>query len=352
MSLTFVEPQTDSEWDSLVKSFTSYSFLNSSFRFHHEKNYDPKAFRFVIKQDVQTIGILVGSFGSTKLFGKFLEFKHSPLLLNESKENWIDIFSFCKELAKNENCFMYRVAPLVEKNTLLSSIYDELGFVKAPIQNIDALISQYFDLRKSEDELRHDMTDSTRNNLNKLMKNPDVSVKIFNDDSQFDLFNSFYIQTEMKKGFVGKSIESLFDEFRKQIESNSFYMIVGYFKGIPVSIWQCTVFGKYIHIYQAGSDSEFREKNIRMPYILFWESVKLGKSLNCEVLDLFGGMLPEGYAGKRHPWIGVNNFKESFGGKKITYMHLMDYPVKKVVYRVFYIYAYLRTVMKGYTVKW
>jgi len=351
-NLEFVIPVDDQEWDGFVKTFPSYSFLNSSFRFNHEKETNDNAVRYIVRKNNTFIGILVGNFGTTKLFGKFLEFKHSPLLLEGSSENWEEVFSFCKKIAVENSCFMFRVAPLVEKNETLSSVYSKLGFVEAPIQNIDALISQYFDLKKTEDELRHDMTDSTRNNLNKLLKNPDVSVKIFNDDSQFDSFANFYTQTEAKKGFVGKSLGSLFKEFRLQIQNGSFFMIVGYFKGVAVSIWQCTVYGKYIHIYQAGSDSEFREKNIRMPYLLFWESVKLGKQLNCEILDLFGGMLPEDYFNKRHPWSGVNSFKESFGGKKVTYMHLMDFPIDTFKYRIFYIYAYMRTVIKGYTVKW
>ncbi len=351
-NLEFVVSTSDFEWDNYAKTFPNYSFLNSSFRFNHLKNISNEVFRYYIMKDQRVIGILSGSLGSTKLFGKFLEFKHSPLLMENEKEIWEEVISFCRELAKENGCFMFRISPLTRNNESLTSVYDSVRSFEAPIQNIDALISQYFDLKKSEEELRHDMTDSTRNNLNKLLKNPNVSVKVFSDDSQFDTFSNFYTQTELKKGFVGKGIVELFDEFRLQIENDAFFMIVGYFKNIPVSIWQCTVFGKYIHIYQAGSDSEFREKNIRMPYLLFWEAVKLGKELNCEILDLFGGMLPEGYNGKRHPWRGVDSFKTSFGGQKVTYMHTRDFPVDILKYYLFYGYAYLRTLIKGYTVKW
>ncbi|MHC1716764.1 MAG: lipid II:glycine glycyltransferase FemX [Candidatus Dojkabacteria bacterium] len=351
-NLEFVEFSNDVDWDNLVKTFPTYSFLNSSFRFNHEKETTNNVFRYGILKNGSYIGLLSCSIGKTKFFGKYLESKHFPLLLENSKENWDQVFDFYKELSLKNGCFMYRLSPLYESNELLEGLYMQNGFYKSPIQSIDALISQYFDLKKSDEDLRHDMTDSTRNNLNKLVNNSDITVKVFSDDSQFKLFSDFYLQTERIKGFVGKSIDSLLKEFELQIQNDAFYMIVGYSKSIPVSIWQCTVYGKYIHIYQAGSDVNFREKNVRMPYLLFWESVKLGKQLGCEVLDLFGGMVPEGYSGKRHPWIGVNNFKESFGGKKVTYMHARDFPLRKFRYKAFYVYAYIRTILKGYTVKW
>lgn len=350
--LKFRIEEDNLKWDNFVKSFDNYSFLNSSFRYEHEKCSSTFVERYIISNDDTDIGFLIVSIGKTKLFGNYLECKHSPSLQLISEKAWEDVFDFCLNLANEKNCFMYRVSPLKVADEVLLNVYKKKGFFEAPIQSIDALISQYFDLKLSEEDLRHGMSDSTRNNLNKLMKNPDVSVKVFNDGSQLELFTNFYKQTELKKGFQGKSVEALTDELKRQIAVNSCYMIVGYFKEVPVSIWQCTVYGKYLHVYQAGSDTEFREKNVRMPYLLYWEAVKLGKSLNCEILDLFGGMTPEGYTGKRHPWIGVNNFKMSFGGTKVTYLHTRDYPIKKSVYMLYYIYAYIRTLLKGYTTKW
>jgi hypothetical protein len=145
----------------------------------------------------------------------------------------------------------------------------------APVHNVDALISQYFDMTKSEDDLRHDMTDSTRNNINKLSKNPDISVKVFDDNSQFEIFRNFHEQTKKIKGYVDRPTNLLLKELQIQVDNHMCYMIVGYFKERPISIWQGTVFGKYMHIYQAGSDSEFREKNIRITYLCFGNQLNL-----------------------------------------------------------------------------
>lgn len=350
--LEFKEVTNEQEWNNMVLILPNYSFLNSSARYQYLKEAGGNIFRYLIYKNGNFIGIIAGNIGKTKLFGKFLECKHSPLLKEENKEVWNEVLAFCIALGRKNKCFMVRVSPLYEENPVLTEVYRENHGINAPIQNIDALISQYFDMNKSEEELRHDMTDSTRNNINKLSKNPDISVKIFNDNSQFEIFKDFHEQTKKNKGYVDRPVNLLLKELQIQVDNGMCYMIVGYFKDRPISIWQCTVFGKYMHIYQAGSDTEFREKNIRVTYLLFWESVKLAKQLGCQILDLFGGMVPLNYTGKNHPWYGVNSFKESLGGKKIVYMHFMDFAINKPIYYLYYIYSYIRTTLKGYTVKW
>jgi lipid II:glycine glycyltransferase (peptidoglycan interpeptide bridge formation enzyme) len=269
-----------------------------------------------------------------------------------SEEAWKKIFEFLSSLAKENNCFMVRSMPLYRDNPALVNIYKKLDMIEAPIHNVDALISQYFDLSKSEEDLRHDMSSSTRNNVNKLLKNEDISVKVFKDNSAFEIFKDFHDQTVALKDYTDTPIKTLLTELQAQVDNDMCYMVVGYYKDKPISVWQCTVFGKYMHIYQAGSDTTFRQNNVRITYLLFWECLKLAKELGLEVLDLFGGMLPENYMGNRHPWKGVNGFKTSLGGSKITYLHPRDLPVKKAKYWLYYIYSTLRVLMKGYTTKW
>ncbi len=350
--IEFKEFTNEQEWNEKVLSLPNYSFLNSSARYEYLKGLGNNTFRYYIYQDGNFVGIVAGNIGHSKIFGKFLECKHSPLIQSSSKELWAEIMSFCKALGRKNGCFMVRLAPLVRDDSSLSEAYTSEKAVIAPIHNVDALISQYFDMNKSEEELRHDMTDSTRNNINKLSKNPDISIKIFDDNSQFEVFRNFHEQTKKIKGYVDRPASLLLKELQIQVDNHMCYMIVGYFKDRPISIWQCTVFGKYMHIYQAGSDTEFREKNIRVTYLLFWESVKLAKQLGCQILDLFGGMVPPLYQGKKHPWKGVDAFKVSLGGEKVVYMHSRDIPLNNLKYWLYYIYSYIRTTLKGYTIRW
>ena len=191
--IEFKEITNYQEWDEKVLSLPNYSFLNSSARYKYLNDSGSNTFRFFIYQDGSFVGIVAGNIGHSKIFGKFLECKHSPLVQNSSKELWAEIMSFCKALGCKNGCFMVRLAPLVREDSALSDICMSERAIVAPIHNVDALISQYFDMTKSEEDLRHDMTDSTRNNINKLSKNPDISVKVFDDNSQFEIFKNFHI---------------------------------------------------------------------------------------------------------------------------------------------------------------
>jgi hypothetical protein len=350
--LTFKQIEDDALWNTLVQSLPNYSFLNSSTRYRYSKDIGKKVLRRAIFQKDEFLGILNCTVGTSRIFGKFLECKHSPLLLESKEQYWEEILEFCKTIAKENSCFMLRFAPLYLEDGSLLSFYNTHSFKPAPIHNVDALISQHIDLQKDMETLRRDMSKTKRNLLNRLFDNEDVTVKIFNDTSQFDVFKNLHQQTVELKGYTEKSVSLLLKELEHQVKKGMCYMLVGYYKDKPIGVWQCTVYGKNMHLYQAATDTKFREKNINITYLLFWESVKLGKKLGCKTFDLFGGVVPEGCEDRKHPWAGIGAFKESLGGKKVTYMHSRDYPMKRLKYTAYYYYSWLRTSLKGYTIKW
>ena len=353
MKITFEKIEDDVKWDEYVKQLPEYSFLNSSARYQYNISVEIDAVRYLIKKDEKFVGIVTGNIGDSKLFGKFLDCKHSPMLINDGDDEiWKEITKFCKNLAKENNCFMFRFSPLYIENEDLLNFYKKEGFVEAPIHNVDSLISQHMDLTKEMEELKSDLSPSRRNMLNKLTRMEEVEVKIFNDDSQFDVFKKLHDQTVALKGYTDKSTELLLAELKKQVEYGMCYLVIGYFNGEPISVWQNTVYGKNMHLYQACSSTEFRQKNMIITPILYWKSVELGKELGCSTYDLFGGVTPKGWENKKHPWSGVGEFKRSLGGEKITFLHSRDYPVNKLQYWIYYIYSLIRTTLKGYTVKW
>lgn len=353
MKLSFEKIEDDRIWDEYVKQLPEYSFLNSSARYKYNIDVGIKAFRYVIKKDEKLVGIITGNIGDSKLFGKFLDCKHSPMLIDDGEEEiWSEVTEFCKDLSKENDCFMFRFSPLYIDNDVLISFYKKNGFIQAPIHNVDSLISQHMDLTKDMESLKSDLSSSRRNMLNKLSKMPEVEVKIFNDDSQFDVFEKLHEQTVKVKGYTDKSTKLLLAELKKQVEYGMCYLVIGYYDGKPISVWQNSVYGKNMHLYQACSSTEFRQKNMIITPILYWKSLELGKELGCTTYDLFGGVTPKGWEEKKHPWSGVGEFKRSLGGEKITYLHSRDYPVNKIKYWVYYIYSALRTRLKGYTIKW
>ncbi len=352
MALEFKNIENDKEWDELVFSLPEYSFLLSSARYQYSQRNGLKPYRIGIFNNDIFLGVIFCYIGYSKLFGKYLECKHSPTLMENRVEYWDEILEYLKILGNDNGCFMIRFAPLSKENEQITEFYKKQSMIKAPIHNVDALISQHIDLTKDIEELRRDMNKTKRNLLNRLLKDSNVSVKIFNDDSQFDVFKDFHLQTTKLKGYTDKPVNLLIEEFKDQISNDMFYILVGYYKNTPIGFWQCTRYGKNLHLYQAGTDTEFREMNINISYLLFWETVKLGKELGCEKLDLFGGVVPENYVGKNHPWSGIGNFKESLGGNKETYMHSRDYPLKSLIYKAYSFTTSVRTKLKGYTTDW
>jgi hypothetical protein len=78
-SLEFREATNDIEWDKLVLTLPNYSFLNSNARYEYLKHEGLDAFRFLVYEGNVFKGIVAGNIGHSKIFGKFLECKHSPM---------------------------------------------------------------------------------------------------------------------------------------------------------------------------------------------------------------------------------------------------------------------------------
>ncbi len=350
--LTFREIEDDKKWDALVQNLPNYTFLNSSARYRYYKEAGIDAFRIAIYKENDFLGIITCMIGNSKLFGRFLECKHSPILIKSKEEYWKEVLKYCKKIAEENSCFMIRFAPLYTENHVLINFYKTNSFKLAPIHNVDALISQHIDLRKDIGELRREMNKTKRNLLNRLLKDESIRVEIVNNNSKFDLFKNLHKQTVKLKGYTDKPSSTILKELSYQIKNGMCYMLIGYYKERPIGIWQCTHYGDNIYLYHAATDTEFRDKNINITYLLFWESLKLGKDLGCKTLDLFGGVVPKGYENRKHPWSGIGAFKESLGGEKITYLHSRDYPMKRLKYIMYYIYSYIRTRLKGYTIDW
>jgi lipid II:glycine glycyltransferase (peptidoglycan interpeptide bridge formation enzyme) len=357
MNIQFKEPATNQEWDEYVLKLPNYSFLLSSARYEYLQSTVSKSFRYLVFDNNKFVGLIDGVVDSVKIFGKYIECKHNPMLIsdlndNEKEQIYREVFNKLKSIGIENNCFFIRMSPIIKYDEIYEKVSLEFNAQDAPVHPQDALISQYFDISKSEEDLRHDMSSSTRNNINKLLKNPDISTKVVRDNSAFDIFTDFYNQTKDLKGYRGHSSKTLLEEFQYQLDEDMLYFVVGYYKNKPIAIWQNTRFGKYMHVYQAGSDVNFRQKNIRITYLLFWETIKLCKELGVETLDLFGGMLPENLQSTtKNPWKGVNDFKMSLGGTKVTYTHPKDLPLKQY-YSIYKPYAKMRVELKNHTTDW
>ena len=68
-------------------------------------------------------------------------------------------------------------------------------------------------------------------------------------------------------------------------------------------------------IYYYGA-SDRAHRALMAPYALQWAAIKLCKEQGCTAYDLFGIAPPDQ---PHHPWAGISDFKEKFGGTVILY---------------------------------
>lgn len=68
--------------------------------------------------------------------------------------------------------------------------------------------------------------------------------------------------------------------------------------------------------YYGASSHDPAARPLMAPYLLQWNAMRLCRSQGCTQYDLFG-VAPEGAI--HHPWSGVTDFKEKFGGRYIAY---------------------------------
>lgn len=68
--------------------------------------------------------------------------------------------------------------------------------------------------------------------------------------------------------------------------------------------------------YYGASSHDPAARPLMAPYLLQWHAMQLCRNKGCTRYDLFG-IAPEGFA--NHPWSGVTDFKEKFGGQYVVY---------------------------------
>jgi lipid II:glycine glycyltransferase (peptidoglycan interpeptide bridge formation enzyme) len=112
------------------------------------------------------------------------------------------------------------------------------------------------------------------------------------------------------------------------------FLLLAYQEGqtIPIAgligvIWE----GHGIYYYGA---SDHDQRHLMAPYLLQWEAMKRCKAAGCVDYDLFG-IAPADVPG--HPWAGITQFKEKFGGEIVTYpseQEMVLRPVTRAVLKI------------------
>ena len=152
-----------SRWEGFNLASPNPSFLQSWAWGQFQKNLNHDTFRLGIFEGDKLVGISLVYRERAKL-GSYLYCPGGPVFKNLKKEHFTKWLEFVAKVAKEKNHVFLRIDPrVIDKEA--ENLFNEVGFTQAP-QYSQPQCSAIVDLTKSEEELRHSLSSSTRYNIN------------------------------------------------------------------------------------------------------------------------------------------------------------------------------------------
>ncbi|PIR53594.1 hypothetical protein COU76_00240 [Candidatus Peregrinibacteria bacterium CG10_big_fil_rev_8_21_14_0_10_49_10] len=179
--------------------------------------------------------------------------------------------------------------------------------------------TRMIDLTQSEEEILAQMKQKGRYNI-RLAEKSDVQVE---ESEDIDAFYTLVVQTGERDAF-GTLPKSHYQAFLDVLESSFLLLASKPETGEPVSGLLGVVWGSQALYYYGASN--YAHRAFMAPYALQWAAMQFCKEKGCTTYDLLGVAPPD--ADGNHPWSGISQFKEKFGGEVVTYP-----PEKQVVLR-------------------
>ncbi len=252
-------------------------------------------------------------------FASYLYIPAGPVFKKWNKEVVGELTRYLFKIAKEQSLDFVRLEPRViaedEASLLINSGFRKTRLFTQP--ECTAII----DLSKSEEELLSAMNDSTRYNV-RMVERRGVKVRIGGLED-LKIFETLLAETAKRHHFTQDAHSAY---YRKQYETLNkeglMEIFVAEFDKQPLAASLVIFYGDtatYLHAASTTSQSKMRAS-----YLLVWKTILEGKRRGFKYFD-FWGVAPEG-SSQNHPWAGVTAFKISFGGERVSYEPVFDYP--------------------------
>ena len=213
--------------------------------------------------------------------------------------------------AKKNRCLCLYLSPPIPLPDLKSQVPSPLSSVlRSSLRHEQPEASSVIDLMKSEEEIRAEMKPKGRYNIS-VAKRHHVIVR---QSSDIAVFLKLAEETANRDGFKAPP-KSHYRAFLEHLRGSFLLLAYPENSSEPISGLLGVIWGSQgIYYYGASSHAS---RALMAPYLLQWEAMRHSKALGCTSYDLFGIAPPD--APSHHPWKGVTDFKEKFGGKTILY---------------------------------
>jgi len=326
------------------------TFYNSTARFEFLKSQDRHVAFFKITKGDEPIGIVHYQIIPAKS-GKLLYFQHTPLLFDISSNNAIiELFEALKVFTKKElqrhKVSFARFTSRIESNPdLMDKIY-RLGYIRAPIQEIDASITRLVNIPQ------FDLTSirkTTRNCISQGIK-AGLQTLVEENPTNFASFLTYYTDMEKMKGFTTLPAKYITKELEIYSKNNMLLQFKTIHNDKILSVSEVVIRLNKAYYYHAATSVE--GKNMNSSHVNLFHVIEELKKRNIEVLDLWGGVVSQKISDSNihHPWRSLDVFKKGFTHTLIEYIPPLDLPFSWVSYFIPYVYQYIRTKRKGYPI--
>ena len=304
-------------WEKSLLENSAKNFLQaSSFGDFHEKLGD-KVWRFGIISSEKIVSFAQVIKKRPKI-GSFLYIPWGPILDEDSDLN--SLIEVLADLAKKAEASFVRLEPRVELGE-----WRKVGLKRSPSYT-QPQCSLLLDLTKSQEDLRKDLSESTRYNINMSLRRGVKIRKV--DTSEIDVIKKLLKSTAKKKKLVLQKEQDYHkDQYEILHHSGLMEMFVAEYEKEILAAALVVFYGKTAYYLHAANS--YQHSNLRVSYPLVWQTIVEAKARGFGVFDFWGIAKDDN---PNDSWAGVTAFKKSFGGEKVCYPRPYDLVISNKYY--------------------
>lgn len=233
-----------------------------------------------------------------------------------------------KELGQKERAILIKLEPNARYNQELEKFLLAHGCGKGR-----PLFTKYtfqLDLNKSENELLAGMKSKTRYNIRLAQRR---GVKVEEDDSEkaFETYLKLTTETTQRQGFFAHTPTYHRQMWQTMRQAKIAHLFKASLGNQILATYIFFVYDGILYYPYGASTREHRE--VMAPYLIFWEAIKFGKKLGCQIFDMWGSLGPN--PDTKNPWYGFHRFKEGFGGQLVEFIGTYDLVINSVLYPLY-----------------
>jgi lipid II:glycine glycyltransferase (peptidoglycan interpeptide bridge formation enzyme) len=321
-------------WEEFVLSKSEANFLQSWSWGEFHKALGKVIGRSGFYEKNKLVGVMLSIVEPARR-GRYLTIPGGPII-DWKNNNLIKSFAEqIKIIAKENNCVFIRVRPQLKSDEFSKKIFQNLGFITAPM-HLHAELTSQLDITKSEEELMIQMRKTTRYEVKKAIKE-NLKITTSTDEKEIKKFYDIQIETAKRQKFVPFSYKFLHEQFREFAQNGKALLYKAELKNKLLAQAFVIFYGKEAVYHYGASTDEGR--HFPGAYLIQWEAIKEARKREMTRYN-FWGVAPENNS--NHRFSGLSLFKRGFGGEDFEYLHAQDLIVNKPRYLITYLIEQFR----------